>query len=917
MMNRVGQISIYFKSRLTFNYLRLLDEVSFQENNKNLTLLTTTLKLGQEMQKYCDQQQKINQQFTFQIDQLNKKPIKTITRQKSQSSVNSQKTQSPQVDKNNQGDYLRIHRDQISEYKKSRLSIKVSELPPIIKQQNGIFNQEMPYQFDIAKEFSENDFRTLILLLLMQYFQENKQEDSIFITHVKNKFKITIASLKEIQSFFNSIKQDSNIKSLYTRLFESIRQQYTDNPISRKMMLFATINHYWSQYLLNVALGSQILINKEQFTEKFKQIIQETVLKQDKSIPQFFQSDDITYPLNQCILEIIINISFEQSQLDLDYLELLIKFSGDVLKISPSMVSVTILSSIYIYIIQPAIKSKDQQLQDALIQVDGQIQNLWEIIKVEQIANSTQLQKILRLKNCERLFQDLCMIFKNFWTQLPTNQTFLNPFYRLLLISLTLQLEFTQFKTTKEILQQLLQQAGNQFYQFILKKSQCKFTEINKDTIKQVAQLLTEIEQESQELIKQYIDLLSNEYDKLFQEKDTKQFLFFSFLDGATSELLIIVKNYELCVKSNMLQMDQEGNIFLICLKISIMDDRMKPFMLITEFMKALGQQLEIWLEKIKQNTFEILNQCINNEKFQDQGLTTKQLMEQKETRLVQDYCNLLFKSVESIEKISQISSDSQLRVLIQKRLDALIYQAVLQYLEALELEIQDRLQKQYNGFQPLSKNKQTFQVDEQKLAVHNINQCISLSMRLCNVDFIQNSLIHFRDSGPLIETLSGDFKTKGNNITKCVAQIVCNEVIQQTLFQTLYQELHLLEDVVKFQKNNQFTIFNQVGLIDDYLTIFDQKLPNRYISTFYDFFIQSFFQKYYFCILDINKIQKVNQPLYNQLIQTETKEITKFFYRHVKGERQLRLEIRLCYLNYLIKIFQRSLNSKTNKITN
>ena len=41
-------------------------------------------------------------------------------------------------------------------------------------------------------------------------------------------------------------------------------------------------------------------------------------------------------------------------------------------------------------------------------------------------------------------------------------------------------------------------------------------------------------------------------------------------------------------------------SIFLICLKISIMDDRMKPFMLITEFMKALGQQLEIWLEKIK-----------------------------------------------------------------------------------------------------------------------------------------------------------------------------------------------------------------------------------------------------------------------------------------------------------------------------
>lgn len=30
------------------------------------------------------------------------------------------------------------------------------------------------------------------------------------------------------------------------------------------------------------------------------------------------------------------------------------------------------------------------------------------------------------------------------------------------------------------------------------------------------------------------------------------------------------------------------------------MDDRMKPFALLTEFMKALGQQLELWLEKIK-----------------------------------------------------------------------------------------------------------------------------------------------------------------------------------------------------------------------------------------------------------------------------------------------------------------------------
>ncbi|CAD8177560.1 unnamed protein product [Paramecium pentaurelia] len=804
----------------------------------------------------------------------------------------------------NETDLLQSHKDKLIEIRKIYASnSNTKSLPIIIKDQVGIFNNEIPYNMDLAKEFQQQEFFQFTLLMMLRYKCQN-QDWPLLITHTKNKFKINLASMKLLELFSNSIQ--SNIEQSVTssifitlikdalmviktpQLYNEIKNNEKHYIILKKLLMFSTLNQYWVQCLLLQAFNiqnSQLDQQKKYFNNLLKQIIID-----EKDIAQInfdSQIEEISYPLNQCLLELILSAIIQPTTIDMDFVPLIYQFASDALKLSPAHVSITLLSLVYQKILQPALRIKNLDIKDAVVITQQLTEQLWDIINKEKIINQSQLQFALKQKNSDRLYKDLLGLTTSFWSQLPSDQSFLIAFMNLFYIVASISLEFTEYQNTNELMLKIMEQTGHHYYSMIIKREQFQQNQISEKTFNQVSILLTVMCKECLELKEQYIDYFQKGIQHLLPDNRNNQNLFFfHFMIGALSEIYLILQQVELCIQKGLIPEDKNGNAFSICFTLALIDDQLLPNNLNAKALQIIGRSIEMWFQQSQQNTLKILQSLITKEKFLDESLQFKELMQQTQTKSIEDFCSILFKSLEALQQVVKFKNDNLFKKTINSKMEHILYTAILMYLEQMEQNLEQKTNLISYWFPAVIKSKQSIPLDQKQLAQQQIHLVIEMMMRICNLNFLQQQFQHLKDQLKLeaLDHLTSDFNTKGKVICKSISKILINEIISPNLFTPLHQDLKSMTDAKSYQQKSEWSMLQQLDEIKDFFLIFNQKLPVNYHSVFYDSFIASFFEGLFYSIFDINKLQNISQDLYFELLTLEFQTLQSFLEKQISS---------------------------------
>ncbi|CAD8084485.1 unnamed protein product [Paramecium sonneborni] len=812
---------------------------------------------------------------------------------------------SKQNDSPNETELLQSHRDKLLEIRKSYASCShTMPLPMIIKDQVGIFNNEIPYNMDLAKEFQQQEFYQFTLLMMLR-FKCSNQDWPLLITHIKNKFKINLASMKILESFLNTISsniQSSITSSIFinlikdaqtiiknTQIYNEIKNNEKLFAILKKLLLFSTLNQYWVQCLLQQAFQNKNYQFDEQQKKYFTNLLKSMIIDEKDLVQLNFDSqiEEISYPLNQCLLELILSAIIQPSSIDMDFIPLIFQFAQDVLKLSPAHVSITVISLVYQKILQPALRIKNLDIKDAVIITEQLTQQLWDIISKEKFINQSKLQLILKQKNSDRLYKDLLGLTTSFWSQLPSDQFFLSAFMNLFYIVANISLEFIECENINQLILKIMEQAGHNFYSMFIKREQYQQNQISDKTFNQVANLVTIMCKECLELKEQYLDHFSKGIQHLFTDNQNHQSLFFfHFMIGAFSEIFLILEQVELCIQKALISEDKNGNSFTICFALAQIDNQILPNNLNTKALQIIGRSLEIWFQQSQQNTLKILQSLLSKEKFLDDTLSFKELMQQTQTKSIEDFCSILFKSLEVLQQVSNFKNQNIFKKTINSKIEHVLYTAIQMYLEQMEQNLQQKSDQIVLWFPVIVKSKQSLPFDQKQLAQQQIHLVIEMMMRICNLNFLQQQYQNLNDQLKLgvLEHLSSDFNTKGKMICKNISKILISEIIYPNLFTPIHQDLKSMTDPKSYQQKSEWSILQQIDEIKDFFVIFNQKLPLNYFSLFYETFINSFFEGLFYCIFDINKLSNIPQEMYFELLILEFQILSNFLEKQISN---------------------------------
>lgn len=115
--------------------------------------------------------------------------------------------------------------------------------------------------------------------------------------------------------------------STFQRISKGVLKWQSDEQtkrFSRSLVLFSQINEFWAQYYISVIFQASTIVKKDSFVGQFKTIIDQLIFQElDYNAITFLKGSEITYPLNQCLLEILLQVLITQSELELDYLSLI------------------------------------------------------------------------------------------------------------------------------------------------------------------------------------------------------------------------------------------------------------------------------------------------------------------------------------------------------------------------------------------------------------------------------------------------------------------------------------------------------------------------------------------------------------------------------------------------------------------
>jgi hypothetical protein len=126
------------------------------------------------------------------------------------------------------------------------------------------------------------------------------------------------------------------------------------------------VNEYWKQLLIPDTFEIALFVKKESFVASFNEALEMLIFQfDDKSklnskniqkaasvlvqLKEKGETFDLTFPLNQVLVEMLLQILIDTKNVKIseswqDYLEIIQQFASDTLKISPSHLSVTLIS---------------------------------------------------------------------------------------------------------------------------------------------------------------------------------------------------------------------------------------------------------------------------------------------------------------------------------------------------------------------------------------------------------------------------------------------------------------------------------------------------------------------------------------------------------------------------------------------
>ncbi|CAD8098222.1 unnamed protein product [Paramecium sonneborni] len=421
----------------------------------------------------------------------------------------------------------------------------------------------------------------------------------------------------------------------------------------------------------------------------------------------------------------------------------------------------------------------------------------------------------------------------------------------------------------------------------IIKREQYQLNQISDKSFNQVANLVTILCKECLELKEQYIDYFSKGIQHLLIDKQNIQSLFFyHFMIGTFSEIFLILEQVELCIQKTLISEDQNGNAFSICYALAQIDDQIFPNTLVTKARLIIGSSLEIWFEQSQQNALKILQSLLAKEKFLDDNLSYKELMQQTQTKSIEDFCSILFQSLEVLQQVSNFKNQNIFKKYINSKIEHVLYTAILMYLEHMEQNLQQKSDQILLWFPTIAKSKQSLpqSLNQKQLAQQQIHLVIDMMMRICNLNFLQQQYQNLNDQLKLdvLEQLISDFNTKGKIICKNISKILIAEIIYPNLFTPIHQDLKSMADSKSYQQKSDCSMLQQIAEIKDFFIIFNQKLPINYISVFYDSFITLFFEGLFYCIFDINKLQNIPQEMYFELLILEFQILSNFLEKQI-----------------------------------
>ncbi|CAD8086381.1 unnamed protein product [Paramecium sonneborni] len=870
------------------------------EKKKNTKIIDSFKKFYIHQKEYTDI---IGKQFLLSIQFLDIVQPQQFTQemmksfQKVQSiNQNGNKEPAKQNELLNETNLVQSHKDKLIEIRKQYyFYIHTQPLPMIIKDQLGIFNNQIPYNMDLAKEFQQQDFQQFILLMMLRYKCVN-QDWPLLITHIKNQFEINLDVMNMLESFSNAIysnMESSITSSIYITLIQDsqtiikksqfyveIQNNQKFFTILKKLLLFSTINNYWVQCLLLQAFQVQNF-QFEQQKKYFTNLLKQMIIDENDLIQINFDSqiEEISYPLNQCLLELILSSIIKPSQIDIKFIPLINQFVQDVLRLSPAHVSITLLSLVYQKILQPELRIKNFKIKDELTL------QLCDIISKEKSINKTLLEQKLKQKNLDRLYKDLLGLITNFWSQLPSDQFFLSAFMNLFYITANISLQFTNSQNINQLIQYIMEQTGHNYYSMVIKREQFQQNQISDNTFNSVSNLITIICKECLELKEPYIDYFQKGIQQHLPDKEIKQSLFFFyFMNGAFTEIFLILEQVELCIQNELISEDKNGSAFNICLTLALIDDQILPYNLITKTLQIIGRSLEIWFQQSQQNKFKILQSILSKEKFIDDTLSQNQLIQSKQTKCIEEFCSILCKSIDVLQQVSNLKKDNIFKKTINNKIEHFFYNAILMYLEQMQQDLQGKSNQYFLWFSIDSKNQQNIPVDQIQLAKKQIHLVIEMMMRICNLNYLQQQYQYLKDQLKLdlLEYLNSDFNTYGKTICKNISKILIYEIIYPNLFTPIHQDLKSMTDPKSYQQKSEWSLLHKIDEIKNYFVIFNQKLPQNYISVFYDQFISLFFEGLFYCIFDINKLQNIPQEMYFELLTLELQILSNFLEKQI-----------------------------------
>ncbi|CAD8213568.1 unnamed protein product [Paramecium pentaurelia] len=440
----------------------------------------------------------------------------------------------------------------------------------------------------------------------------------------------------------------------------------------------------------------------------------------------------------------------------------------------------------------------------------------------------------------------------------------MNLFY----IVVSISLEFTECQNKNELMFKIMEQTGHHYYSMIIKREQFQQNQISEKTFNQVSVLLTVMCKECLELEEQYIDYFQKVIQHLLPDNRNNQNLFFfHFMMGAFSEIYLILQQVELCIQKGLIPEDKNGNAFSICFTLALIDDQLLPNNLNAKALQIIGRQIEMWFQQSQQNTLKILQSLITKEKFLDESLQFKELMQQTQTKSIEDFCSILFKSLEALQQVVKFKNENLFKKTINSKIEHILYTAILMYLEQMEQNLEQKTKLISYWFPAVIKNKQSIPLDQKQLAQQQIHLHLNDQLKLEALDH-----------------LTSDFNTKGKVICKSISKIIINEIISPNLFTPLHQDLKSMTDAKSYQQKSEWSMLQQLDEIKDFFLIFNQKLPVNYHSIFYDSFIASFFEGLFYFIFDINKLQNISQDLYFELLTLEFQTLQSFLEKQISS---------------------------------